>query len=87
MSEQLASASAATFGSEPLGLLTILAFLFLWISGAFQQIFPSAAPARAPSVRLGAPRLVTLSATDAADAAHLLGSSVAVLLAADCEIG
>lgn len=87
MSGQLAPAPASIFGSEPLGLLTILALLFLWVSGAFQQIFPLAAPARPSSIRLGSPRLVAMSAGEAADAAHLLGSSVAALMAAYEENG
>jgi hypothetical protein len=85
VTEQLAATSTSIFGSEPLGLGTILVLLFLWISGAFQQIFPPAAPARPSTIRLGAPRLVAMSATDAEDAAHLLGSNVAALVASDWE--
>jgi hypothetical protein len=69
----------------PSGLLTILAILILWISGAFDQVFPPAAPVRPSTIRLGTPRLVAMSATEAADAAHLLGSSVAALMAADWD--
>lgn len=80
MSGQLSGWPASILESMPSGLLIILAILILWISGAFQQIFPPAAPARPATIRLGAPRLVPMSATDAADAAHLLGSSVAALM-------
>jgi hypothetical protein len=85
VSGQLAAAPASIFGAEPLGLITILALLFLWISGAFQQILPPAAPARPSTIRLGVPRLVGMSATDAVDAAQLLGSSAARLMATDWE--
>lgn len=87
MTEQLAATSTSIFGSKPLGLGTILVLLFLWISGAFQQIFPIAAPARPSTIRLGSPLLVAMSASEAADAVHLLGSSVAALMAADEEHG
>ena len=76
MSGQLAATPTSILGSEP-SLLTILALLFLWISGAFQRAFPPAAPARLSTISLGAPRLVVMSPADAAAAAQLLGSSVA----------
>jgi hypothetical protein len=86
VSEQLARKSFSIFGSEP-SLLTIIGLILLLISGAFErllaEVFPLAAPARPPTLRLGEPRLVAMSATDAAAAAQLLGSSVAALVAAD----
>jgi hypothetical protein len=82
VSEQLAR-TPASIGSEPLDLLILLAVLFLWISGAFQQVFPPASPARPSTIRLGAPRFVAMSTSDAADAAHLLGANVAALLSAE----
>jgi hypothetical protein len=87
VSGQLAGGPASIFESMPSGLLTILTILYLWISGAFEQVFPPATRARPSTIRLGTPRLVAMSATDAADAAHLLGSSVADLLAAAEENG
>jgi hypothetical protein len=84
MTEQLAVASAPTFGLE-LGLLPILAFLWLWISGGFRELVAPAAPSRPSSIRLGTPLLVAMSADEAADAAHLLGSSLAALLATHAE--
>ncbi|MGD0861904.1 MAG: hypothetical protein ABSA21_04000 [Candidatus Limnocylindrales bacterium] len=82
MTGQLTGQPVSTFGSGP-GLLTIIAFLLLWISGAFKQVVPSAAPDRPSTIRLGTPRLVAMSAAEEADAAHLLGSSVAAFMAAD----
>jgi hypothetical protein len=84
VSEQLAGTPASIFGSEP-GLLIIIALLLLWISGAFREVFAPTAPARPPSIRLGVPRLVPMSDGEAADAAHLLGSSVAALMASDWD--
>ena len=83
MTGELTGEPVSILGSEP-SLLTILAIVLLWVSGAFQQVFLPA-PARPSSIRLGAPRLVAMSAGEAADAAHLLGSSVAALMAADEE--
>jgi hypothetical protein len=85
VSGQLAGGPASIFESQPLGFLAILAILILWISGAFEQAFPRAAPARPPTIRLGAPRLVAMSEGEAAEAAHLLGSSVAELMGTDWE--
>jgi len=81
---QLSGEPVSIFGSEP-GLLTILVIVLLWVSGAFKRIFLPAAPARPSTIRLGAPRLVAMSDSEATDAAHLLGSSVAALMAAHEE--
>jgi hypothetical protein len=87
VSEELAATPVSTFGSEQLSLLAILALVVLWISGAFGQLFPPAVPARPPTIRLGPPMLVAMSAGEEASAAHLLGSSVAALMAADGPTG
>jgi hypothetical protein len=81
VSSEIAGELVSLFGVE-LTPLTILALVLLAISGAFQQIFLPVAPARPSTIRLGAPRLVAMSDAEAADAAHLLGSSVAALMAA-----
>ncbi len=69
MSEQLAGMPASILGPEP-SLLTIIALLLLWISGAFEralaEAFLPAAPARPPSIHLARPRLVPMSAERAA---------------------
>ncbi len=69
------------FESLPGGLIFILALLLIWASGAFRDLVPAVAPARQPTVRLGRPSLVAMSPADAADAARLLGSSVAAQVA------
>ncbi len=88
MSEQLAGPPASILGSEP-SLLTIIALLLLWISGAFEralaEVFAPATPARPSSIRLGVPRLVAMSDSEEADAAHLLGSCVAALVTSDWD--
>jgi hypothetical protein len=88
VSEQLAGTPASILGTEP-SLLTIIALLLLWVSGGFKRLiaeaFAPSVPARPPSIRLGVPCLVPMSDGEAADAAHLLGSSVAALVAADWD--
>lgn len=83
MSEQKAAGSASVLDALPSDLLTIIALVLLWVSGAFRHVFAPDAPARPSSISLGQPRLIAMSATDAADAAHLLGSSVAALVASE----
>ena len=85
MSEQSGAAPASLFEALPSDFAFIVALLLLWVSGAFRHVFAPDAPARPSSIRLGSPRLVAMSATDAADAAHLLGSSVAALMAAEAQ--
>ena len=74
-------------GREP-RLLTILIVVWLAISGAFEriiaEIFPPA-PVRVSMLRLAPPHLVAMSDTEVAQAAHLIGSSVAELLAIDWD--
>lgn len=88
MTGQRTGEPVSIFGSEP-SLLTILGIVLLWISGAFErllvEVFPPAAPARPPTLRLGTPRLVAMSASEEADAARLLGSCVAALVATDWD--
>jgi hypothetical protein len=83
VSGQLAGAPTSIFESQPSGLLTIIVLLLLWVSGAFCDGFTLATSARPSSIHLGPPRFVAMSAADAADAAQLLGSSVAALVASD----
>ena len=88
MTGQLAETPVSIFGSEP-SLLTILGIVLLWVSGAFErllaEVFLPAAPARPSTIRLGAPRLVAMTDGEVADAAHLLGSTVAALMVSDGE--
>jgi len=84
---QLVGARASIFGSDP-SLLTIIALILLLISGALERLLAEVftpAPARPSTIRLGAPSLVAMSPSEAADAARLLGSSVAVLAATDWD--
>jgi len=85
VSEQSAAAPASLLESLPSDFLTVIVLLLLWVSGAFRHVFAPDAPARSSSIRLGVPRLVAMSATDAADAAHLLGSTVAALIVSEGE--
>ena len=63
---------------HPLALIVlVLVFICLAVTGALKDIFPPE-PASA-TLPLAAPRLVPLSGADAAQAAQLLGSSVARL--------
>jgi hypothetical protein len=73
-----------------LDVLTMIGLFLLLISGAFEQflaeVFPPAPPAPPSTLRMGSPRLVAMSDADAAQAARLLGSCVADLLAQDWNI-
>ena len=69
---------------QPLALLVLgLVVLFLALTGALERVSASE-PATAP-LRLAAPRLVPLCGEDGAEAAQLLGSSVARLWAEQGE--
>jgi hypothetical protein len=69
---------------HPLALLVlVLVLAYLAVTGALQDLFPPA-PAT-PTLPLAAPRLVPLSGADAAQAAQLLGSSLARLYAEQGE--
>jgi hypothetical protein len=74
-------------GPEP-QLLTTLVLVWLVVSGALQriiaEIFPPA-PARVSTLRLAPPQLVAMSDAEVTQAAHLIGSSVAELLAIDWD--
>jgi hypothetical protein len=74
-------------GPEP-RLLTILVLVWLVVSGAVQriivEIFPPA-PVRVSTLRLAPPQLVAMSDAEVTQAAHLIGSSVAELLAIDWD--
>lgn len=63
-----------------LGDLVVLLVLFVLVmTGKFEDVFGSALTPPSP-LRLGAPRVVAMSATQAGEAAQLLGSSVAQLV-------
>ena len=87
MNEEVAGAE---FLGVRFGVLTMIGLFLMLISGAFEQllaeVFPPAPPARPSTLRLGSPRLVAMSDAEAAEAAHLLGSCVADLLAKDWNI-
>ena len=87
MSARSAGALDSIFGPEP-GLLTILVMVWLVVSGAFEriiaEIFPPA-PVRVSTLRIAPPQLVAMSDAEVAQAAHLIGSSVAELLAIDWD--
>jgi len=69
---------------HPLTLLVLgLVLVYLALTGALERVFaPEPASASLP---LAVPRLVPLSSADAAEAAQLLGSSVARLWAEQAE--
>ena len=80
----------AEFLGVRLDVLTMIGLFLMLISGAFAQmlaeVFPPAPPAKPSTLRLASPRLVAMSAADSAEAARLLGSSVADWLAKDWDI-
>lgn len=84
MSGELPVLRVGTF-EFPDGLLALFVLVLLAISGEWQKIlagvFPAAASVRPPTIRLAAPQLVAMTATEEAAAAQLLGSSVADLCA------
>ncbi len=89
MSQQLAGAGSLGF-ELPTDLFTIIGLILLLISGAFEraiaEVLPPAPPARPSKLRLGSPRIVAMSDADAVEAARLLGSCVAGLVATDWDI-
>jgi hypothetical protein len=78
------------FSGLRLDVLTLIGLFWLLISGVFEraiaEVLPPAPPARPSTLRLGSPRLVAMSDAEAVEAAHLLGSCVADLLAKDWNI-
>ena len=61
-------------------LLILVLLVLLALAGrAKRAVQPK--PVVAPTIRLGAPQFTALSGSDAAEAAHLLGSSLAQLMA------
>ncbi len=65
-------------------LLLLIVLILIAIGGGLKRaIAPKPAPVR--TIRLGEPQFAPLSAQDEADAAHLLGSSLADLWAAAPE--
>ncbi len=60
-------------------LLFLLVLFLLVVTGKLEEVFGSALAPPSP-LRLGAPRVVMMSASQAAEAAQLLGSSVAQLV-------
>jgi len=68
--------------SEPMSLFTILAWIIL---AMLLRAMLKAAPARASTLRLAPAQLVAMSDAEVTQAAHLIGSSVADLLAIDWD--
>ena len=74
------------FDNPWLDLVLAIALILLAIgSGLKRRVAPEPAPAPAPTIRLRPPQFATLSASDEAAAAHLLGSSLAELWTAGGE--
>jgi len=78
MSDVLGPARVPVTGSALGDLVLVLVLVLLAITGAFERVFASASSPGSP-LQLGAPRVVAMSASEAAEAAHLLGASVAQL--------
>jgi DNA invertase Pin-like site-specific DNA recombinase len=82
--------AGAEFLGVRLDVLTMVGLFLLLISGAFErllaEVFPPAPLAKPSTLRLGMPRLVAMTDAEAAEAASLLGSAVADLLAKDWDI-
>ncbi len=64
-------------------LVLVLLLLLVALAGGFKRVVPSKPVAR--TIQLAPPQFAPLSASDADDAAHLLGSSLAELWTAGGE--